>query len=83
MLHEVHPSIKSTPSALPPSPVFYAVPMILAGELNKSYVCDAIFVARPWAVDVCSGVERQSTGLKDHSAVRKFVAAAKRFTHQV
>jgi phosphoribosylanthranilate isomerase len=53
------------------------VPAILAGGLNPENVGEAIAAANPWAVDVCSGVER-SPGVKDHNLIGSFMAAANR-----
>lgn len=46
-------------------------PMILAGGLRPENVADAIATARPWAVDVASGVEREP-GIKDHNLMSDF-----------
>jgi phosphoribosylanthranilate isomerase len=51
--------------------------LILSGGLNAQNVGPAIAVVKPHAVDVCSGVER-SLGVKDHHAVKNFVAAVRR-----
>lgn len=51
--------------------------IVLAGGLRPDTVARAIDVVRPWGVDVASGVET-SPGRKDHDAVRRFVAEARR-----
>jgi phosphoribosylanthranilate isomerase len=50
--------------------------IILAGGLTPENVRDAIRIARPYAVDVCSGVEAVP-GKKDWHKVRTFIAHAK------
>jgi len=51
--------------------------LILSGGLNTQNVGRAIAAVRPHAVDVCGGVER-APGVKDHRAIKNFVAAVRR-----
>jgi len=51
------------------------VPVILAGGLTPENVAEAVDTVQPFAVDTASGVE-SSGGVKDHDAVRRFVANA-------
>lgn len=50
------------------------LPFVLAGGLRPDNVAHAITCVKPWAVDVCSGVERR--GRKEPVLVEQFVRAA-------
>jgi phosphoribosylanthranilate isomerase len=52
------------------------VPIILSGGLTPENVGEAISVARPFGVDVASGVE-SSPGRKDHAKLEAFAAAVR------
>ena len=55
--------------------------LILAGGLTSANVAEAIRTVRPFAVDVCSGVE-SSPGHKDEAKVRAFLRAVEEFNHE-
>jgi len=50
--------------------------VILAGGLTPDNVAEAVATARPYAVDVASGVEEEP-GVKSRDLVARFVRAAK------
>jgi phosphoribosylanthranilate isomerase len=53
------------------------IPLILAGGLTPENVGEGVAVARPFAVDVASGVEAQP-GVKDHALMARFMDSAER-----
>lgn len=53
----------------------WPVPWMLAGGLTAANVAEAVRLTGARQVDVSSGVER-ARGVKDHAAIRAFVAAA-------
>ena len=52
-------------------------PVVLSGGLHAGNVIDGILQARPWAVDVSSGVEAAAKGIKDAAAIRRFCEAVR------
>lgn len=52
-------------------------PVVLAGGLDANNVAGAIGLARPWAVDVSSGVEA-AAGRKDRKKIEAFISAVRR-----
>ncbi len=53
------------------------VPLILAGGLTPENVADGVAAARPFAVDVATGVEAEP-GVKDHALMAKFADSAQK-----
>ncbi|MDO9454168.1 MAG: phosphoribosylanthranilate isomerase [Stagnimonas sp.] len=53
------------------------LPLMLAGGLTPETVGSAIHAVRPWAVDVSSGTESGTKGIKDHRKMRAFVEAVR------
>lgn len=53
-----------------------SLPLILSGGLNANNVCEAIREARPWAVDISSGVE-VAKGIKDTDKIAAFMTGVR------
>jgi len=51
--------------------------LFLAGGLNSENVAEAIRVAKPYAVDICSGVESSSPRRKDAAKIAAVMAAVR------
>ena len=51
--------------------------MMLAGGLNPENVAERVQTIKPWGVDVASGVEAGTPGIKDEAKVRAFIAAVR------
>jgi len=59
-------------------PRSFTQPLILAGGLTPANVADAIARTRPYAVDVCSGVEGETKGRKDPAKLIAFMREVRR-----
>lgn len=51
--------------------------LILAGGLNPDNIREAVESVKPWAVDVCSGVE-ESPGIKSRALMQQFIEEVQR-----
>ncbi len=51
--------------------------VILAGGLTPENVAEAVKLVQPYAVDVASGVEKE-TGVKDHARIKKFITEVRK-----
>ena len=56
-------------------------PLILAGGLTPDNVKQAVSAVRPYALDLCSGIE-QSPGIKDHEKMTRFITALRGVDHE-
>lgn len=57
------------------------LPLILAGGLTPANVRVALGTAKPYAVDVSSGVERERKGIKDHDKMAAFLREVYEFDY--
>ena len=53
-----------------------SLPLIVSGGLDAKNVCEAIRKAKPWAVDVSSGVEI-TKGIKDADKIAAFMTGVR------
>ncbi|RPI45884.1 MAG: phosphoribosylanthranilate isomerase [Betaproteobacteria bacterium] len=57
-------------------PADFPLPIVLSGGLDPDNVAEAVRQARPWAVDVSSGVEA-AKGVKDPQRILDFIAGVR------
>lgn len=60
-----------------PLPSARHLPLMLAGGLRPETVAEAIHQVQPWGVDVSSGIEAATKGVKDHRKMHAFVEAVR------
>lgn len=75
-----HPSLRGGTGEQTPEDVALAVKaavprLMLAGGLNPDNVADRVAAIAPWGVDVASGVESDTPGVKDHGKVKALIDA--------
>ena len=58
-------------------PLGVQLPVVLSGGLNPANVIDGVHRVRPAAVDVSSGVESATKGIKDAALMRRFCQAVR------
>jgi len=65
--------------SLIPHDLAAAVPsrLVLSGGLSPANVIDGVLRTRPYAVDVSSGVESETKGIKDAALIRRFCEAVR------
>lgn len=61
-------------SLIPPN---VPAPVVLSGGLNPANVIDGVLRVRPWGLDVSSGVESATKGIKDAALIRRFCEAVR------
>jgi phosphoribosylanthranilate isomerase len=61
-------------SSVPPDAT---TPLVWSGGLNPANVIDGVLAVRPYAVDVSSGVEANTKGIKDAALMRRFCEAVR------
>jgi len=56
--------------------------LVLAGGLDHKNIVSALDKVRPYAVDVCSGVEKKP-GLKDHKKLQQFINEVRKWDNRI